>query len=85
MATYIKKAILSWPNLWNDFGMTKDNGDRWFPTDSTPEYVKEFLQSHREPSRRWPNSYALPLLTQKFAKCVVKNDPELAIKLKIAE
>lgn len=82
---YIKKSNLSFPDLWNYFGMTKDKGDRWYPTGDTPEYVCDYLENYRTPSRAWPHSYAVAMLTQKFAKLVVINDPNLAIKLKIAE
>jgi len=84
MATYIKKATLEFPNLWADFGMSKDNGDRWYPSQDTQKYVVEFLEGHRAPSRRWPNSYATAMLTQKFAKLVVEHEPELAVKLGLA-
>ena len=85
MATYIKSTTLNWPDLWNHFGMAKDNGDRWHPSESTQDYVKEFLDYVRSPSRSWPNSYASAMLRQKFAKLVVEHEPELAIKLGIAE
>lgn len=81
---YIPKSTLGWKNLWTDFSMSKDNGGRWHPSDNTQEYVKEYLKGHRSPSRAWPNSYAKPLLTQKFAKLVVEKEPELAVKLGIA-
>ena len=83
--TYIKKSTLSFPNLWNDFAMVKDNGGRWFPSDNTPAYASEFLTGHRSPSRAWPLSYAKPMLSQKFAKLVVEHDPVLAVKIGIAE
>lgn len=85
MATYIKKATLDFPDLWKHFGMTKDNGGRFFPTENTQDYVQEYLSDKRTPSRSWPLSYAKSMLTQKFAKLVVEKEPELAIKLKIAE
>ncbi len=85
MATYIKQSKLEWSDLWTYFGMSKDNGGRWFPTDETPDYVHEFLEDYRTPSRHWPYSYAKAMLTQKFAKLVIEKDPELAIKLGVAE
>lgn len=85
MVTYIKKTTLDFPDLWIYFGMSKDNGGRWFPTDDTPDYVHEFLEGYRTPSRHWPHSYAKAMLSQKFAKLVVQKDPELAVKLGVAE
>jgi len=85
MATYIKSSTLSWPDLWNHFGMSKDNGGRWETTESTPSYVNEFLSEIRAPSRAWPNTYASAMLRQKFAKTVCEQDPDLAIKLGIGE
>ena len=85
MATYIKKATLSFPDLWNHFEMKKDKGDRWEASSETPEYVKEYLSNYRTPSRAWPLSHAKAMLSQKFAKLVVENDPELAVKLGVAE
>ncbi len=85
MATYKKSTTLSWPDLWNRFGMSKDKGGRWYPGESTQEYVREFLDGIRTPSRSWPNSYASAMLRQKFAKLVVEHEPVLAIELGIAE
>lgn len=85
MATYKKSTTLSWPDLWNHFGMSKDNGGRWYPTECTQDYVRAFLDTIRTPSRSWPNSYASAMLRQKFAKLVVEHEPDLAIELGIAE
>lgn len=85
MATYIKGATLEWPNIWNEFGMHKDNGGRWYPSESTQDYVVEFLKDIRSPSRSFPNSYASAMLRQKFAKLVCEKEPELAVKIGIAE
>lgn len=84
-ATYIKKATLDFSDLWGSFGMSRDATGRWWPTDKTQAYVTEFLEYHRTPSRSWPLSYAKAMFSQKFAKLVVLNEPELAIKLMIAE
>ena len=84
-ATYIKKSTLNFSDLWESFGMKKDDGGRWYQSEDTPEWVCEFLSQYREPSRAWPMSHAKPMLTQKFSKLVVEQDPELAIKLHIAE
>lgn len=85
MTTYKKQSTLSWPDLWNHFGMSKDNAGRWETTESTQDYVKEFLSEIRSPSRSWPNSYASAMLRQKFARLVVEQEPELAIQIGIAE
>jgi hypothetical protein len=84
-ATYIKKSTLGWADLWGCFGMEKDAGGRWYPTSETQGYVKGFLEYYRSPSHAWPHSYSKPMLSQKFAKLVVKNEPKLAVKLGIAE
>lgn len=82
---YIKKSTLEWNDLWTHFGMNPDNGDRYFPGEKTQDYVCKYLGSIRTPSRRWPNSYAKAMLTQKFAKLVVRHEPALALKLGIAK
>ena len=84
-ATYIKKATLGWTDLWASFGMSKDNAGRWDSSTDTQDYVNDFLANYRTPSRAWPHSYSKPMLSQKFAKLVVKNEPKLAVKLGIAE
>lgn len=82
---YIKGTKLSFPDLWNHFGMHKDNGGRWLTTNNTQVYVVEYLDNYRSPSRAWPNSYAVAMLSQKFAKLVIINEPDLAIKLNIGK
>jgi len=85
MATYIKKSTLEFSDLWSYFGMQKDNGGRWEPSESTPEWVSEYLRNYRTPSRAWPNSYAKAMLSQKFAKHLCEKQPDLAIKIGVAE
>ena len=80
---YIKKSTLEWPNLWKDLGMQKDNGGRWFTGSGSPEWLEEYLSCYRYPSRSYPNSYASPLLTQKFARFLCVNQPLLEVKLKV--
>lgn len=72
------KQTLDWPDLWQHLGMTRDNGNRWVPKQDAPQVVKDYLSGYRAPSRAWPNSYATPLLTKKFAKHLKTNAPELA-------
>lgn len=72
------KTKLEWPDLWNNLGMSKDNGGRWYPNDDAPIIVKEYVSQYRSPSRSWPNSYATPLLTVKFAEYLKERDSELA-------
>lgn len=66
-----------WSNLWNDFGMKRDNGNRLDVTKNTPNSVKEYLASYRAPSRAWLNSYAKALLTGKFYNWLAISDVEL--------
>lgn len=80
-ATYIKGSTLAWPHVWGALGMKKDNGGRFLPSDSTPEWIREYVRQFRSPSRHWPHSYAKPLLTQKFAKLLCEEDPAMAIRL----
>lgn len=84
-AKYIKGEKLTWPNLWSDLGMIKDNGGRWYPGSNSPAFVSEYLENYRTPSRAWPLSYATALLTIKFAKLLCTFDPELAIRLGVGE
>lgn len=85
MANYIKGTTLNWPQLWGEPGMSKDNGGRWEATAATPKLVREYLGQFRSPSRAWPLSHAKPLLTQKFARVMTEQDPELAIKCGVAQ
>ena len=81
---HIKGAHLDWPDLWNALGLTRDKGGRWYAGEESPEYVRAYCSHYRTPSRAWPFSHAKPLLTQKFAKKLVENDPALAVKLRVA-
>lgn len=81
---YIKGAVLNWPNLWEDLGLEKDKGGRWWAGYAALDFVREYCKGFRTPSRAWPYSHAKPLLTQKFAKHLVEKDPTLAIKLGVA-
>lgn len=82
---YVKKSTLNWPDIWNYLGMSRDNGGRWQPTNSTPEIVSDYLKYFRFPSRAYPNSYATALLTQKFARYLTEKMPDMAVKIGIAE
>ena len=84
MTTYIKGTKLEWPDLWNALGMERDKGERWYPSESTPQSVQDYLSGYRAPSRAYPRSYATPLLTAKFAKYLTEHEPALAIKLGVA-
>lgn len=84
MAIYIKNAVLDWPHLWGNLGLTRDNGGRWHAGKNSPLYVQEYCAQFREPSRAWPMSHAKPLLTAKFAKYLTERDPALAVKLGVA-
>ena len=72
---------LEWPDLWNHLGMERDKGGRWYPGDSTPDSIKDYLSKYRSPSRAWPQSYAKPLLTMKFAKWLREHEPDLYEKI----
>lgn len=85
MATYIKGTTLDWSDLWNHLGLSKDKGGRWYAGSDSPEWIQEYCSQYRTPSRAFPFSHAKPLLTQKFAKLLTEKDPELAIKLQVAE
>ena len=79
------KTNLEWPDLWNVLAMQKDKAVRWLPSKDTPDIVKKYLSGYRVPSRRWPNSYATPLLTKKFASVVTAEAPALAKKLGLVD
>lgn len=72
------KTELDWKDLWQKLGMIKDNGGRFYPGDNTPNSIREYLKGYRVPSRKWPYSYAKPLLTKKFAKWLINNDQSTA-------
>lgn len=82
---YIKASTLAWSDIWTEGLLQKDKAGRWDVSSSTPKYVQDYLSSIRTPSRAWNNSYAKALLTQKFAKYLTEQDPELALKLNVAE
>lgn len=84
-ATYIKRATLAFPDIWENNLLSKDKGGRWNICEDTPEFVKTFLAGYRSPSRSWPHSYSKALLSQKFAKLLTEYDPDLAIELGVAE
>ena len=85
MTTYIKKAVIDFPAIWENELLSRDNGGRWNISTKTPEWVSDFLSGHRSPSRAWPHSYSKALLSQKFAKLMVEKDPALAIRLGVAK
>lgn len=51
----------------------------------TPEYVNEYLQGYRSPSRAYPKSYFQALRTVKFAKFLTAHDPEMAVEIGVAK
>lgn len=54
-----------------------DNANRWYPTDAiVEEYIAK--NGYRSPSRQWPQSYARPVMTKKFAKWAEENHPEFS-------
>ena len=51
-----------------------DAANRWYPR---PD-IAEYFAAIRAPSRAWPSSYAKAAQTQKFARWIVANRPDLA-------
>ncbi len=88
---------LEWPDLWNHFGFIrkdKSQWSKWMVSHKTPEYVIPFINDFgyevvTEQQHKFvgftKSHLAVVCLNQGFAKLVVKNDPELAIELGIAE
>lgn len=66
------KKTLDWSDL-RHFGR-QDNAGRWWPKAQFSTYFSHL----RRPSRQWPNSYSKSALTQKFARWVVDEFPDLA-------
>ena len=66
---------LDWTSI-RRIGKT-DNANRWYPC----EAVADYFSSIRSPSRAWPHSYAKAAQTQKFARWLHENRPELAQEL----
>lgn len=52
---------------------TTDRAGRWYPRDE----IASYFSSIRTPSRAWPFSYWTAARTQKFARWVMANHPEL--------
>ena len=70
------KKTLDWTDL---YAMGRiDNAKRFYPISDTPaaQYINQ--NRYRSPSRAYPNSYAKPLLTLKFAKWLKSNYPNHA-------
>jgi hypothetical protein len=51
-----------------------DGAGRWYPR---PE-IAEYFATIRAPSRAWPHSYAKAAQTQRFARWLAENRPEIA-------
>jgi hypothetical protein len=68
---------------WKDLRILgkSDKANRWYPSAA----VEEYFTSYRSPSRAYPHSYARAAMTQKFARWLKWNRPELAKKLGIEE
>ena len=60
---------------------TTDNGNRWYPRKGLD--LEPYFNGYRSPSRAWPNSYAKAAQTQKFARWLRDNRPELAARVGI--
>jgi hypothetical protein len=80
---YLPKTTLGWGDL-RVLGMQSRRGRCVEATASTPTYVVKYLANIRNPSHQWPLSHARALLTQRFARMVVKHDPEFAVRIGIA-
>jgi hypothetical protein len=68
------KKQLNWADI-KKIGKA-DGANRWYPCDEVAEYFSNI----RSPSRAWPHSYAKAAQTQKFAKWLSENKPEIAAK-----
>ena len=66
---------LTWTSI-RAIGRT-DSASRWYPSDN----VAEYFATIRAPSRAWPHSYAKAAQTQKFARWLSVNRPEIAQRL----
>jgi|GEM_PF-3358100 len=81
---YISRTKIDIKDALVSFALFRDNAGRFWPSQNTQFYVTNYLENFRQPSRNWPYSYLKALTTQKFAKVVVENEPDLAVKLRIA-
>lgn len=70
-----KQKTLTWVTI-RKVG-SSDGAGRWYPVSEIAEYFAHL----RSPSRAWPNSYAKAAQTAKFAKWLLVNNNELALKL----
>ena len=70
-----KIATLGWHEVYK-LGKT-DNANRWYPN----EEVKEYFNGYRLPSRAYPWSYAKAAMTQKFARWLYDNHPDIYKRL----
>jgi len=61
---------------WSDIKSftTQDSAGRIYPCEHTWADIYIRLGGYRSPSRSWPNSYARPLMTRKFAKWLGDKD-----------
>jgi hypothetical protein len=70
---------LDWKDVYR-LGTT-DNAKRWYPH----EEIAPYFGSIRSPSAAWPWSYAKAAQTQKFAKWLLVNRPEVAKRFGLIE
>ena len=63
---------LDWKDVYK-LGKT-DNAKRWYPHEEVASYFSDI----RSPSRAWPWSYAKAAQSQKFAKWLLVNRPDVA-------
>lgn len=68
---------LNWQSI-RQIGKT-DNARRWYPCEDVAEYFSHI----RSPSRAWPFSYAKAAQTQKFARWLIENRPDIARSLNL--
>jgi hypothetical protein len=78
MKQYITNKVV----IWKVLGLVRcHSSGRWdYEQGVTKPVVIDYLQAggYRRPSRAYPMSYFTALLTAKFAKYLVENDPESA-------
>ena len=78
----MKQYITDKSVIWKVLGLVRCHASgRWdYEQGVTKPVVIDYLQAggYRRPSRAYPMSYFTALLTAKFAKYLIENDPELA-------
>lgn len=77
------KLTLTWNDLF--LMMERDKNGRWFALQNTPAHEYISLNAFRYPSYKYPHSHSKPLLTKKFAKWLIENHKETAVKFGLVQ